>query len=103
MNNILYIDTSDNKEIKVKLSIDDKEYSLSKEFDRKTQVVLPLIEQILKENGLVLKDVTEVKVNCGPGSFTGLRVGVAVANTLGYLLEIPINGKEVGEMVEPTY
>ena len=103
MSNILFIDTSDNKEIRVKLSINDKEYSLSKEFDRKKQVVLPLIEQILRENDLVLKDTNEVKVNCGPGSFTGLRVGVAIANTLGFLLKIPINGKEVGEIVEPVY
>ena len=103
MHVVLLIDTSDNKVIKVGLQIDDKEYSLSKQFDRKTQVVLPLIEQVLVEYKLALKDIDEIRVNCGPGSFTGLRVGVAITNTLGFLLKVPINGKKVGELVEPVY
>lgn len=37
--------------------------------------------------------VTGINVVLGPGSYTGLRVGVAVANTLGYLDKIPVNGK----------
>ncbi len=103
MNNAIFIDTSNNKIITVGLRVGDKDFSLSREFNRKTQVVLPLIEQILKENKLGLGDINEICVNCGPGSFTGLRVGVAIANTLGYLLNIPINGKEVGQTVEPSY
>lgn len=102
--NVLLIDTSNNKEVKVGLKIDGKEHILQQQLDhRKAQVVLPLIEQLLKEHSLSLKDVTAIQVNEGPGSFTGLRVGVAIANTLGYLLNIPINGKKVGEFVEPTY
>lgn len=104
MNVVLKIDTSDNKEIKVGLAIDDKEHQLIEHPDyRKKQAILPLIEQILKNNNVSLKDVTEIAVNTGPGSFTGLRVGVTVANTLGFLLKVPINGKKVGELVEPTY
>jgi len=101
MERIIYIDTSNNKIIKVGLTIDGKENLVEQEIDyRKAQVVLPLIEELLHKNKLSLADITEVKVNPGPGSFTGVRVGVAIANTLGYLLKIPVNGQEA---VEPVY
>lgn len=103
-NIILNIDTSSNKEIKIGLSIDGKEFVTEQQIDyRRAQATLPLIEKILKGYKLTLQDLTAIKVNAGPGSFTGLRVGVSIANALGYLLKIPINGKKVEEIVEPTY
>lgn len=101
--NTLIIDTSSNKEIEVGLKMDDKEFVLKNTVDRKNQEVLPLIEKLLKKHKLSLKDLNSIEVNPGPGSFTGLRVGVSIANTLGFLLKIPINGKKVGEYVEPVY
>jgi tRNA threonylcarbamoyladenosine biosynthesis protein TsaB len=65
--------------------------------------VLPLAQELLQENHLQLEDLTDIKVNVGPGSFTGLRVGVAIANTLGYVLQVPVNGKKVGELVDAHY
>lgn len=104
MRAIISIDTSDNKLVKVGLTIDGKEDVVERVPDhRKAQVVLPLIEELLEDYKLTLKDITEIQVNQGPGSFTGLRVGVAIANALGFLLKVPINGKKVGEMVEPLY
>lgn len=67
----------------------------------KSQAVLPLIEEILSEQKLTLSDITEITVTTGPGSFTGLRVGATVANALGFLLGVPVNGKK--ELVIPTY
>ncbi|HUQ85160.1 MAG TPA: tRNA (adenosine(37)-N6)-threonylcarbamoyltransferase complex dimerization subunit type 1 TsaB [Candidatus Limnocylindrales bacterium] len=101
--NILIIDTSSNKEVEVGLIKDKKKYLHKSPVDRKNQMVLPLIEKLLKEHKISLNNIDEITVNPGPGSFTGLRVGVAIANTLGFLLKIPINGKEVGEIVEPEY
>jgi len=46
------------------------------------------------------QEIKEIKVNVGPGSFTGTRVGVAVANALGFALSIKVNGKK---MVKPVY
>ena len=103
MSKILLIDTSSNKEIEVGLEIDGKVFLLKHQVDRKNQEVLPLIEKLLKQHKLTLKDLTKIEVNPGPGSFTGLRVGVSVANALGALLKIPVNDKEVGEIVEPVY
>lgn len=93
----LYIDTSDNTKTIVGLD----NYRLEKPTGAdKSQQVLKLINQILKKHKKTLNDITEIKVETGPGSFTGLRVGVAVANALSWALGIPVNGKE---MVEPKY
>lgn len=52
----------------------------------------PLIEQALAEAGIVRQDLTAIAVGVGPGPFTGLRVGLVTARTLGYALEIPVYG-----------
>lgn len=104
MKTIFSIDTSNNKEVKVRLTIEGKEYPIEQAIDyRKAQVVLPLLEDLLKKHNLSLRDLTGIEVNPGPGSFTGVRVGVAIANALSFLLKVPVNGKAVGEMVEPVY
>lgn len=103
-NVVLSIDTSRYDALVVGLDIDGEKKIIEEAFDyRKSQGVLPLIEKSLQDNGLTLQHLTGIKVNTGPGSFTGLRVGVAVANTLGTMLQIPINGLPPGELAEPIY
>lgn len=92
---ILYIDTKDQKTIRVSLKKDGKATGeLSEENKFGSQVLLPLIEKLLKSQKLEFKDLKGIGVEVGPGSFTGLRVGVSVANALGYALGIPVNGKK---------
>lgn len=50
----------------------------------------PMIESILKENELTVRDVKNIVAVNGPGSFTGLRIGLSSAKTMAYLLNIPI-------------
>ncbi|MDQ6755649.1 MAG: tRNA (adenosine(37)-N6)-threonylcarbamoyltransferase complex dimerization subunit type 1 TsaB [Bacteroidota bacterium] len=50
----------------------------------------PAIKKILKEAGLNIKDLNAVAVTSGPGSYTGLRVGMASAKGLCYALNIPL-------------
>jgi tRNA threonylcarbamoyladenosine biosynthesis protein TsaB len=99
------INTSDNKQITIQLEINDEKveeiFSDSKLL--RSQAVLPLIEDILKKNDLTLKDLDGIDVFEGPGSFTGLRVGISIANALGFLLNVPVNGKKVGELARPVY
>ncbi|MDO8657336.1 MAG: L-threonylcarbamoyladenylate synthase [Candidatus Levybacteria bacterium] len=100
----LLIDTSSNEEIIVGLNINGKEYKMTKKIgEQKAQIVLPMIDEILKKNKLKLSDLTGIKVNTGPGSFTGLRVGVSVANALSFALGIPVNNKKIGEFTDPKY
>src|SRR3989344_695765 len=93
----LYIDTSDSGKTTVALIIDGirKEYVEVTNKETRSQNVLPLIEKALQSEKLTLKDLTDIKVHPGPGSFTGVRVGVAVANTLGWTLKITVNGKPI--------
>jgi tRNA threonylcarbamoyladenosine biosynthesis protein TsaB len=98
----LYIDTSDREIITV--GIDGERFEIKARQDA-SQKLLPFIDEVLKKKGKSLKDVTEVEVNTGPGSFTGLRVGVSVANALGWALKVPVNGKNLdkGEIVDIQY
>lgn len=101
---ILILDTTKRENITVELEnpISKKSYKLSSAQKHGSQVLLPLIVKILKKANVEFEDLTEVKVNPGPGSFTGTRVGVTVANAIGFALKIPVNGKK-GKIVEPVY
>ena len=102
--NVLYIDTSSNEKIIVSLTIDGKEYKKEQKIDHnKAQVVLPMIDAFLKEKKMKLSDIHSIEVHPGPGSFTGVRVGVSIANALSFALRIPINGRPLGEFVIPVY
>ncbi len=93
----LSIDTTDRKISRIGIIQDKKQDFVEKESKKNSQVVLPLILQILKKNKLSFKDLTEIEVNPGPGSFTGIRVGLSIANALASVLRIPINGKAQGQ------
>ncbi len=100
----LYIDSSDNKEIIAGLKIGNEKYLIKHKVDsKKAQVILPLIDKILQKHSLKLKNIGGIEVNTGPGSFTGLRVGISIANALGVFLKIPINEKKVGKLAAPKY
>ena len=86
--NILYIDTTSNKEIIVRLTIDEKDFEEKRAIENnRTQIVLPLIAQLLKEHNLSPKDIDSVVAHAGPGSFTGIRVGVSIANAFSFALQ----------------
>ncbi|MFA6082114.1 MAG: tRNA (adenosine(37)-N6)-threonylcarbamoyltransferase complex dimerization subunit type 1 TsaB [Patescibacteria group bacterium] len=53
--------------------------------------LLPKIDQLLKQNKIVLSNLNAIVVNPGPGSFTGTRIGVATANSLAFALDIPVS------------
>lgn len=93
---ILGIETQDSKQIKVYLKEDNKQIDELIDHNQfGSQVLLGLIEKILDKNNLKSSDLKEIEVSKGPGSFTGLRVGIAVANALAYSLNIPVNNKKL--------
>lgn len=58
------------------------------------------IREILEKQELALNDLEGIVVYKGPGSFTGLRIGVTVANTLASSLGIPITGEATDAWIE---
>jgi len=54
--------------------------------------LMPLIHRVLGRAELTLADVDEIVVGVGPGPFTGLRVGVVTATTLGAVLGVGVRG-----------
>ncbi|MFD0916947.1 tRNA (adenosine(37)-N6)-threonylcarbamoyltransferase complex dimerization subunit type 1 TsaB [Pseudahrensia aquimaris] len=54
--------------------------------------LMPMLEEVLREVGKVWADVERIAVVRGPGSFTGLRVGLAAARGLALACNIPAQG-----------
>jgi len=100
----LIIDTRSNEKTIIALVVDGKRMEESLQTNHThSQAVLPLIEKILSEHKLSLKDITNIEVPVDTGSYTGRRVGAAIAQTLGTLLSISVNGKQAGSSIEILY
>lgn len=54
-----------------------------------SRTLMPLVDAMLKNSGIALQDVGLVAVAAGPGSFTGLRIGVSAAKGLAWTLDLP--------------
>lgn len=57
-----------------------------------SRTLLPLAESVLKSSGKDLSDVNCIAVSAGPGSFTGIRIGIATVKGLCFAREIPCFG-----------
>lgn len=102
--NKLYIDTRNNKHIIIKIKTDSEEFvEEDVAVASKAQTILPLVEKVLEKAQLKTSDIDEIEVEKGPGAYTGLRVGITIANTLGFASGIKINGKKIGEIELPSY
>lgn len=91
---ILFLDTTDRKRITVGL-VDEgrmkKKIEERGEFQQ-SEKLLPLINKLLRKNKIMLADLSGIIVVSGPGGFTSVRIGVIAANTLGFVLRIPVAG-----------
>lgn len=87
----LYLDTHMDKIILV--IYQDEKIKLQKEVvasHNHSVSTIPLLVSALEEINLDIHDLNQIIVVNGPGSFTGVRLGVTIAKTLAYTLEIPI-------------
>lgn len=53
------------------------------------QNLIPQVQEVIKDNKLSIGDIELIAVSCGPGSFTGIRIGVSTARALSQVLDIP--------------
>jgi tRNA threonylcarbamoyladenosine biosynthesis protein TsaB len=55
-----------------------------------SRTLLQMVEDVLKNNGLAVRDLARIAVARGPGSFTGIRIGVAAAKGLAWGAQLPV-------------
>lgn len=82
----LYLDTSTDVCV---LRLDDKEYTRLGRHDM-SEKILEFIHEKLQENQADWQDISEITFYAGPGSFTGLRIGATIVNTLADQLQVPL-------------
>jgi tRNA threonylcarbamoyl adenosine modification protein YeaZ len=86
----LAIDTTTER-FTVALGSGEKVYALKEiEGRRHSDRLIPSIKEVLKKANMEFSDIDAVGVCGGPGSFTGIRVGLSCAVTMGQVLEIPV-------------
>jgi tRNA threonylcarbamoyladenosine biosynthesis protein TsaB len=66
----------------------------SNESKSHASMVTVFIDEIFKETGIMAHDLEAIAVSKGPGSYTGLRIGVSVAKGIAYAASIPLIGIE---------
>lgn len=90
--NYLSIDAS-TEACSVALQVNDKIYS---RYDLCPQShslqLLPMVDEVLKEAGIALSECDGLIFGRGPGSFTGVRIGVGVAQGLAFAADLPVVG-----------
>lgn len=88
---ILFIDTH-TELITIALKTKDNLFIKTKESEYSHSIyTMPMIEELFKENNLNVKDLDEIIVINGPGSFTGIRIGLSIAKTIAYALNLKIH------------
>ncbi|WP_122640423.1 tRNA (adenosine(37)-N6)-threonylcarbamoyltransferase complex dimerization subunit type 1 TsaB [Romboutsia sp. Marseille-P6047] len=90
---ILGIDTSSNAS-SVAVIEDNKlvcEYTVNTKTTH-SQKLMPMIENMLSMSEVDIKDIDAIAISIGPGSFTGLRIGMATAKAIAHVNNLPIIG-----------
>lgn len=113
---LLFLDTaSDQSRIVIFQGREIKAKKIWNEHRDLSETLLVEIDELLKKSKLKLTDLDQIAVNDGPGSYTGLRIGITVANFLAWSLNLPIvaasvsNGKlsttraNKGKFIMPKY
>ncbi len=75
------------------LIIDDKEQECvyQEGINNHSVTIIPLMVDLLEKHGLTLKQIDEIIIGNGPGSYTGVRIGVSIAKMIGYLNNVQVS------------
>ena len=90
---LLAIDTSNRILSVALLTEDSRTFSKEKQMERgQGEALIPLIQELFNESKEKIENLDAIAVAVGPGSFTGVRIGLACAKAFGLALNIPIFG-----------
>jgi len=87
---ILGIDTTRKNAYVFLINNDNLVVDALKEDEKQSENLMEHVDVVLKENNLQLKDFDAFAIVSGPGSFTGIRVGMATIKAFGYACKKPI-------------
>jgi len=101
---ILALDTS-TENCSVSLTVDDKNYTCSEVAPRgHTTMILPMVDDVLQRAGVCLHDLDALAFGQGPGSFTGVRIGIGIAQGLAFGANLPMIGvSTLASMAQACY
>ncbi|MBD1571825.1 tRNA (adenosine(37)-N6)-threonylcarbamoyltransferase complex dimerization subunit type 1 TsaB [Vibrio sp. S17_S38] len=101
---ILALDTS-TENCSVALMVNDQLYTRSEIAPRDhTKKILPMVDEVLKEADVSLQDLDALAFGRGPGSFTGVRIGIGIAQGLSFGAELPMIGiSTLAAMAQASY
>ena len=86
----LFIDTN-KEELHIAIIIGEKIIERKVVGNRShSEIMVPTLQELLESTSVTLESLDQIIVVNGPGSFTGVRIGVTVAKTIAYSLNIPI-------------
>ena len=88
--NILALETTDRVASVALLSSDGCQEKRIESTLRHEETVMPAVDELLSEAGLAPADLTAIAVDVGPGSFTGVRIGVCHGNAMALALGLPV-------------
>lgn len=96
--NILTIDTTSNN-FSASIMYNNKIFSEIIEHRQHSAIILKTIESLFKESGACYNDIDALGVNTGPGSFTGIRIGLCTMESFSKCLNIPLIGIDSLELL----
>ena len=88
---ILYIDTSSSYLYAAIVSDNEVKEEIKQEYGHElSKVALPEIVTMFESSNITPQDITKIIVVNGPGSFTGIRIGITIAKVYAWSLKVPI-------------
>lgn len=88
---ILYIDTSSSYLYAAIVSDNEVKEEIKQEYGHQlSKVALPEIVTMFESSNITPQDITKIIVVNGPGSFTGIRIGITIAKVYAWSLKVPI-------------
>jgi tRNA threonylcarbamoyladenosine biosynthesis protein TsaB len=99
--NILTIRT-DKPDAEIGLYVDDKQqaYEVWQAYRELSNTIHLKIKDLISSQNLQLNEIDGIVCFKGPGSFTGLRIGITVGNTMSYALNVPIVARQDPKWLE---